>query len=173
VLFEELAQGNNVECLPTTLVGNDFRWSGITPLADIVEVITSKGSSELSATAIERMLEERNAIKAAQMMIEAGRIHPSLFDFMVDERFFLRLGAMAAFEEIIRLDPALATEITQPLWERFERAIEPMQIDILYLIGDAGTPEAIPLLESVIGGVHREHVKETAREAIESINARK
>ena len=91
---------------------------------------------------------------------------------MVDERFFLRLGAMAAFEEIIRKDPELAANITDPLWDRFEQAIEPMQIDILYLIGDAGTDSSIPLLESVIQGNHREHVKDTAREAIESIRER-
>ena len=75
-------------------------------------------------------------------------------------------------EEIVRLDPQLGSNIAQPLWERFEQAIEPMQIDILYLIGDSATPKMIPLLESVINDNHRNHVKETAREAVQSIRAR-
>ena len=172
VLFGELAKANNIECLPTTLLGEDFRWSGVTPLEDIVEVIASRDPSDFSATAIERMLEERNALKAARIMLEAGSIHPALIDFMVDERFFLRLGAMAAIEEIIKQNVELATQIIDPLWERFGQAIEPMQIDILYLLGDAGTKQTIPLLESVVSGDHRGHVIETAREAIDSINER-
>ncbi len=170
--FGELAQSNNIECLPTTLMGSDFRWSGVTPLEDIVEVITNRDSSQFSAPAIERMLEERNALKVAGMMLEAGRLHPALFDAMIDERFFLRLGAMTAIEDIINQDAELATQIVAPLWERFGQAIEPMQIDIIYLIGDAGKPENIPLLESVLNGDFRDNVKETAREAIESIKER-
>jgi len=171
-LFSELARENDLECVPTTLLGQDFKWSGVTPFEDILEVITNRDPSDFSAGAIERILEERNALKAARMMLDAGRIHPAIFDFMVDERFFLRLGAMTAIEEIIRQDSALAVQIVQPLWERFEEAIEPMQIDILYLLGDAGDADTLPLLESVTAGDYRDHVKETAREAAESIKER-
>ncbi len=168
----ELAQSKNIECLPTTLTGNGNRWSGVTPLEDIVEVIANRDSSTLSAAALERMLDERNALKAAHEMIKSGKVHPSLMEFMVDDRFFLRLGAMTAIEEIISQNPEMAAQIIEPLWEKFIHAIEPMQIDILYLLGDAGTLSTVPLLESVVSGNHRDHVKDAASEAIECINSR-
>ena len=66
----------------------------------------------------------------------------------------------------------LASKAVQPLWESFGKVIEPMQIDILYFIGDAGIVENIPLLESVTNGNHRKHVKAAAEEAIASIRSR-
>ena len=171
-LFPELARNHDLECVPTTFWGYEFKWSGVTPLEDIVEVVTNRNPSDFSSAAIERILEERNALKAAKIMLDAGHIHPSLFDFMVDERFFLRLGAMTAIEEIIRKDSVMASQIVEPLWARFGQAIEPIQIDILYLLGDAGNTDTISLLESVINGDFRDHVKETACEAIESIKER-
>jgi len=118
------------------------------------------------------MLEEGNAIRIARMMIESEVVFPEIVEFMTDDRFVIRLGAMAAMEKVVEKNRELASKAVMPLWANFEKVIEPMQIDILYFLGDAGVTENIALLESVTSGNYREHVKEAAREAIESIENR-
>jgi len=171
-LFRELAQVEDIQCLPTVLFGDEFRWSGVTPLEDIVEVLLNRDPSDFSISAIERMLEEGNAIRIARMMIESEVVFPEVVEFMTDDRFIIRLGAMAAMEKVVEKNRELASKAVMPLWAYFEKVIEPMQIDILYFMGDAGTAENIPLLESVTSGNHRDHVKEAAKEAIDSIKNR-
>jgi hypothetical protein len=171
-LFSEMAQPLNLQGVPTVMLGDDFRWTGATSLEEILEVLTSRDLSSFSASAIERMLEEGKALKIAGMMLEKDEIFPSLPDMLINDKFVVRLGAMAAMEEVTSQNIQLASEIVDPLWENFGQVIEPMQIDILYLLGDAGTKETIPLLESVVSGDHRDHVKEAAREAIDSIKER-
>jgi len=171
-LFRELAQMEDIQCLPTVLFGDEFRWSGVTPLEDIVEVLLNRDPSAFSISAIERMLEEGNAIRIARMMIESEVVFPEIVELMTDDRFVIRLGAMAAMEKVVEKNRELASKAVMPLWANFEKVIEPMQIDILYFLGDAGVTENIALLESVTSGNYREHVKEAAREAIESIENR-
>ena len=132
----------------------------------------NRDPSDFSISAIERMLEEGNAIRIARMMIESEVVFPEVVELMTDDRFVIRLGAMAAMEKVVEKNRELASKAVVPLWAYFEQVIEPMQIDILYFIGDAGLEENIQLLESVIGGNHRDHVKEAAKEAIESIKNR-
>lgn len=171
-LFRELAQEEGIQCLPTVLFGDEFRWSGVTPVEDIVEVLLNRDSSDFSISAIERMLEEGNAIRIAHMMIQSEEVFPEVVELMTDDRFIIRLGAMAVMENVVEKNRELASKAVIPLWENFEKVIEPMQIDILYFMGDAGTAENIPLLESVINGNHRKHVIEAAEEAIEDIKSR-
>jgi len=51
-LFRELAQVEDIQCLPTVLFGDEFRWSGVTPLEDIVEVLLNRDPSDFSISAI-------------------------------------------------------------------------------------------------------------------------
>ena len=143
-LFWELAQVENIQCLPTLLFDDSFRWSGVTPLEDIVEVLANHDPSGLSASAIERMLVEGNAMGVARMMIESEAVFPAIIELMTDDRFVIRLGAMAAMEKVVDKNRKLASTAVIPLWEDFEKVIEPMQIDILYFVGDAGTEENLP-----------------------------
>ena len=137
-----------------------------------MEVITNSDPSCFSTSTIERMLLEGNASAVAEMIIENGEFLPVFVDLLVDDKFTTRLGAMTAVEEVTKRDIDLAYGIIQPLWDRFHNVIEPMQIDLLYLIGEAGTRETIPILQTVIDGHYRDHVKEIALEGIESIEIR-
>lgn len=171
-LFPEAAESDAVQGVPTVILEGGFRWSGTTRMEEIVEVLISRDIGGLSASAVERMLGEGNASKVAQMIMASGAVPREFIDLLTEERFTVRLGAMAAMEEIVQRDPSLAATIAKPLWERFERVTEPVQIDILYLLGETGSRDTIPMLESVLGGHHRAHVKEVAGESIERIRDR-
>ncbi len=172
VLFPEVVCAYNIQGVPTVFFGERFRWTGYTDLEEIIEAIARGDPAEFSAATIDRMLQEGNASEVAEMILERGEVFPTIIDLLVDDKFATRLGAMAAMEEVTNRDVNLAKQIVEPLWRRFDQVIEPMQIDILYLIGEAGTTESIPLMESVLNGPHREHVKEIAQEAIDSIKER-
>ncbi len=171
-LFPEAAEADSVLGVPTIILENGLRWSGAIRLEEIVEALASRDRSGLSTPAVERMLQEGHASRVAQMIMANGAIPREFIDLLTEERFTVRLGAMAAMEEIIQQNHPLAATITKPLWERFERVTEPVQIDILYLLGETGSRETIPTLESVLNGRHREHVKEVARESVERIRER-
>jgi len=169
-LFEESALTDGIQGVPTVLFGSDFRWTGQTPVEAIVEVLADP--ADLNPAAIERMLAEGGASKVAKVMLGRGEIFPAFIDFLAEERFTTRLGAMTAMEEITHRNMALAATVADPLWQRFERVTEPVQIDLLYLLGEIGAGETIPRLESIVNGHHRDHVKEVARESIERIRER-
>ncbi len=172
VLFPELAKADDVQGVPTLILDSGFCWTGAVSLVEIVEVITNSDPSCFSTSTIERMLLEGNASSVADMILENGEFFPVFVDLLVDDKFTTRLGAMAAVEEVTKRDIDLAYGIIQPLWDRFHNVIEPMQIDLLYLIGEAGKRDTIPILKTVIDGQYRDHVKEIAIESIESIEMR-
>ncbi len=172
MLFPELARADDVQGVPTVVLDNGFCWTGEVSLGEIAEVMTNSDPSCFSVSTIERMLLEGKASAVADMILENGEVFPVLVDLLIDDKFTTRLGAMAVIEEVTEKDIDLAYGIIQPLWQRFDNVIEPMQIDLLYLIGEAGTRETIPILQTVIDGHYRDHVKEIAIESIESIEMR-
>jgi len=171
-LFPELIEPLGIQGVPTTMIGDDFRWTGAMPLEELIEALTSHETSSLSFSTLDRMLQEGKAQNVAEMMLEKEFLFPAFPDLLVADNFVTRLGAMTAMEEILQRNNPLAYGIISPLWQRFEQVIEPIQIDLLYLFGEAGDRETVPLLSSVMQGQHRAHVKEIAQEAIDSINKR-
>lgn len=171
-LFPEAARSDAVQGVPTVILEGGFRWTGAARVEEIAEVLTSRDPGGLSTSALERMLAEGNASKVAQMIMAGGAVPSGFLDLLTEERFTVRLGAMAAMEEIIQQDPNLAATIAIPLWQRFERVTEPVQIDILYLLGETGSMDTTGVLKSVLGGHHRAHVKEVAGESLERIRER-
>lgn len=171
-LFPELSQAADIDCVPTVLFSDSFRWTGVTAAEEIVEVLADQYSATLSIAAIERMLQEKNASRLVEMMLEAGEVFPSFVRLLADEKFTVRLGAMVVMEMLVEQNMRLASQVIWPLWERFEEMVEPVQIDVLYVFGDVGTKETVPLLEFVIKDHHRDHLKEVASESIQRINDR-
>ncbi len=167
-LFEEMAESDCIQSVPT-VVFEDFRWTSKTPLQEMLAIFSTHDPFALSPDSIEEMLRSGEASKVAQMMIEREQILPSFPDFLADEKFSTRLGAMAAAEEIVKKNIKLAAHFAMPLWERFKRANDTVREDILYILGLSGNLEVIPMLESVSDGQYPMILRETAIEAIESI----
>ena len=172
MLFHEMAQADNILSVPTVLLDEHFRWTGEVQLEELIDIIRSRDPASLTASTMARMVTEGNAFALAEMMLEKGEIFPAFLDLLVHEHFSIRLGAMAAMEEVAGQSPELAATVADPLWERFQSLNNQIQGDILYIIGESGTSEMIPRLEAISDGDGDEELREAAQDAIESIRER-
>jgi thiol-disulfide isomerase/thioredoxin len=170
-LFPERAERLAVRSVPTVLLDEQFRWTGSFPLNELVRVIAKREPARLGAASLESMLKEGNASAVAEMMLKARKIFPAFLDLLVDEKMFVRLGAMVVMEEIVARNRGLAAQVVTPLWERFDRAGEQAQGDMLHVIGEVADPRVVPLLEAILNGPYGPDVREAARDALARITA--
>jgi hypothetical protein len=172
LLFPEMAEPHGIKSAPTLLLDDRLRWTGLTPLDEILEVMLDQDPSLLSAASLEALLGDGRADLVAKMMMENGKLFPAFLDMLVHEKWPVRLGAMVAMEEIIERDKSLAEQCVEPLWERIPGLNEQVRGDVIYILGEAGTAEMIPRLEAVLGDVTDVETREAVTEAIETISKR-
>jgi hypothetical protein len=170
ILFQEMAQSDRIQSVPTLLLDEQFRWTGSLQMEELVEIITNRDPARLSASSLERMLKEGNAAKVAEMMLEKEKLFPAFFDLLIHEKWPVRLGAMVAMEEIANRNPELAAQVIEPLWESFHHVEDPVKGDIIYIFGESANYEIAPRLETILGGQYDTEVKEAAKEALEKID---
>jgi hypothetical protein len=171
-LFPEMAEANQIQSVPALLLDKQFRWTGSFLIEEVIEVITNRDPAELGSLSLERMLKEGNAAKLAEMMLESGHIFPSLFDLLTHHKWPVRLGAMVVMEEVTSRNPELATQVVDPLWERFQHVEDPVKGDIIHVLGESGNHRILPWMRKVLDGEYDAEVKEAAREALEKIGNR-
>lgn len=169
-LFSEMAASDNINAAPTVLLDEQFRWSGSIQIDEIVNIILNRDPSQLSASSLVSMLNDGNAIKVAEMMVNSGHIYPAFMELLVHEKWPIRLGAMVAFEAVVAKNSQLLIQVFPFLWERFSQANDTVKGDILYLCGQSKNKKVIPELESVVKGRYSDDVKEAAVEALQEIN---
>jgi len=90
----------------------------------------------------------------------------------VHELFSVRLGAMAAMEDIAEQNISLASTVAEPLLERFDRQNDQVRGDILHILGEAGNAAIIPRLKEISKMQSDPEIHEAAAEAIEKIMQR-
>lgn len=168
-LFPEAAQRHGVRSAPTLFLDERFRWTGVVPLSELLEVMKDRDPVNLGTESLENMLKEGQALRVADMMLERGTIFPAFFDLLAHEKMFVRLGAMVVMEIIAEQDTGLAAQVIDPLWERFFQAPEQVQGDIIYVLAQPGDKKAIPKLETIMSGKYGGDVKEAAREALDKL----
>ncbi len=165
-LFPEMAEKDEVQSAPTLLLEDMFRWSGSMPVAEILTTISDRDPAKLGAASLENMLSEGKAFKLSQMMLDHKLVFPAFFDLITHAKWQIRLGAMAAAEEIIDKDKSLAEAMIAPLRERFEKADDQIKGDILYVFGQIGSADALMNVEKVLSGAYSEQVREAAEDAM-------
>jgi len=168
-LFPEMAEAHGIRSVPTLLMDAQFRWTGNIPLKELVDIMAHRDPAGLGAPSLESMLKEGDASKVAEMMLQAGEIFPSFLDVLVHEKMFVRLGAMVVMEELAKRDPALARQAVDPLLERFGEASEPIQGDLIHVIGETGDRRSIPMLKDVLKASCGPEVKEAAKDALDRL----
>ena len=168
-LFEDLAKTDDIRSIPTILLDDQYRWTADPPIQDIVNMMIHRDLAKLSASSIESMLNEGEAEQAADMMIKHGFIFPAFIDLLTHEKWSVRLGAMVAMESIVEKKPDLASQASQPLWDRMQEVDDSIKGDILYTLGTVADTHFIPKLESILDASDNKELKEAAQEAIESI----
>ncbi|MCF8128315.1 MAG: thioredoxin family protein [Deltaproteobacteria bacterium] len=169
LLFPEMAEPYDIKSAPTLLLDDRLRWTGQTPLDEILDVMLNQDPSLLSPASMEALLGDGRADLVAKMMMGEGTLFPAFLDMLVHEKWPVRLGAMVAMEDIIERDKGLAAQCVEPLWERFSDLNHQVRGDVIYILGEAGTGEMIPRLEAVLGEATDAETRESATEAIETI----
>ena len=168
-LFPEIAQSNRVQSVPTVVLDEQFRWTGLLQLEEFVEILINRDPATLSASSLERMLQEGSAIEVAEMMLRKGQLFPPFVDLLVHEKWSVRMGATVAIEEIADRNRELAAQIVDPLWEYFDGVEDPIKDDILYISGKAGDHRMEARLKGILKGQYNAEIKEAARETLEEI----
>jgi hypothetical protein len=164
-LFAELAAGDRVRSVPTVIAGRSYRSTGAVSIDQLCEALAGQ---DPGATALARMLDGGEAEAVAGMMADRGTVFPAVLDRMAHDAMTVRLGAMAAMELLIERAPAVARRAEAGLWERIAGAGREATGDLLYVIGESGTPASVPWLEVF----HQTTTDEELREAVTDALAR-
>ena len=167
--FPELAEADGVRSLPTLIVDHRFRWTASVNTDELLQVISSRDPAELGAEALKGMIQDSNAYGLSEMMISQGKIFPAFVELLVHPEFSIRLGAMAAIEDVADRAKSIAGQAVTPLMEQFPRVDDTIKGDILYVIGACGDETAVPFLTSVAASCQDGELKEAAEEALLAI----
>ncbi|MCP4625075.1 MAG: hypothetical protein GY850_16335 [bacterium] len=168
-LFPEMAEAYKISAVPTLLIDEQFRWTGSVPLEEIINTINTRDPMSLGAASLENILKEGRASHLAAMMLNGNKLIPSFNNFLVHEKWHIRLGAMVVMEEIADQNPALASKVVDFLWQQFHELSDPVKGDILYMLGEIKDRRAQSWLEEVLAGDYNEEVKEAAQEAMDKM----
>ena len=170
-LFHDKASEYGIQSVPTLVLDGKFRWNGTVPLADVTRMILSRDPADLSKSAILSFLQEGEADKVAEMMIEHQTVFPALVDLLTHEKWPRRLGAMVAMESLAEEDPSLASRAAPSLLERLDHLTEDVKGDVVYILGEIGGPDLLPALRKIAAAAGKDspELAESAAEAIERI----
>jgi len=172
LFFPESAESDHIQSVPSLLLDPYFRWTGEIQPEEILEVLSHRDPADLSAAAMERMILEGNAFRLSELMLEKEMIFTAFPDLLVHELFSVRLGAMAAMEDIAEQNISLASTVAEPLLERFDRQNDQVRGDIIHILGEAGNSAIIPRLKEISKMQSDPEIHEAAAEAIEKIMQR-
>lgn len=172
VLFFEMADTDHIRSVPTLILDDRFRWTGMVDHAELLKTIQNRDPSQLSAETFAAMISGGDAYRLAEMMLKEECIFPAFIDLLTHEAFSTRLGAMAAAEEIVERHMSLAVHMAAPLEQRFEQRSDAVKGDILYIIGAAGDCRSLGFLNKISAGEYSKDVKEAAKDALKEIHSR-
>lgn len=171
MLFTEFAASKKIMSVPTVLL-DDHRWMGSTSLQEIVDVLLQKEVENLSPSSLIKILEEGKAAELANMMLVKGNIFESFLELLVHEKWSVRLGAIVAVETLIQENLEIASQLIEPLWNRYSGADDSVKGDLIYIFGEMGDMEMASKLEAMLQTETNEEIKDALNEAIESIAER-
>ena len=167
--FPELAEVDNIKSLPTLILDNDFRWTALVDVDELVQIIGSRNPAELGVASLKGMIQEGNAYDLSEMMVSEKKIFPAFVELLVHPEFSVRLGAMAAIEDVAERAGSLAGQVVVPLMDLFDHLDDQIKGDILYVIGVCGDESAVSFLTSVAAASQNDELKEAAEDALEAI----
>ncbi len=170
--FPELAEADNIKSLPTLILDNDFRWTALVDVDELVQIIGSRNPAELGVASLKGMIQDGNAYDLSEMMVSEKKIFPAFVELLVHPEFSVRLGAMAAIEDVAERAGSLAGQVVVPLMDLFDHLDDQIKGDILYVIGVCGDKRAVSFLESVATVTQNEELREAAEDALGAITTR-
>jgi len=171
-LFPEQASADGVMSAPCLVLNKDIQWIGNVDPMEVVDMILNQDPSNLSLSALKRILEQGRASWIAARIMEAGKISPAFIELLLHDTWSVRLGAMVVLEEITEKMPDLASRISEPLWQAFEGAGPTVKGDILYALGEAGDPAIESRLRKLVATLDDPELREAGAEALATLISR-
>ncbi|MCF8110534.1 MAG: thioredoxin family protein [Desulfobacteraceae bacterium] len=158
-MFPDTAASDSIRSVPTAVLDGRFRWTGVIPVSEILDVMEDRDPRELSAETLKKIIADGDAEGLANLMIKSGTLIPGFLDLLAHPRWPTRLGAMVAFEYLAEQAPGLARQALDSMWSRFSDLDDAVKGDIIHLFGVLNDRELNPRLESVINGGYAEPIK--------------
>ncbi|MGM0786667.1 MAG: thioredoxin family protein [Thermodesulfobacteriota bacterium] len=168
-MFSDAAASENIRSVPTAVLDGQFRWTGVIPIAEMLDVMENRDPRELSAETLKKIVADGDAEGLAGLMINCRSVIPGFLELLAHPRWPTRLGAMVAFEYLAEQSPELAREAIDSIWSRFSELDDAVKGDIIHLFGVLNDRQLNPRLESVINGAYAEPIKQAAREVMSDI----
>lgn len=170
--FPQDAEKDAVNAVPTLILDGRFRWTGPVAAAELAAVIQKRDPAALGLDSLVALIENGDAYRLAQWMQDAEAVFPVFLDLLCHEAFSIRLGAMAAFEELADGSPYLAARLIEPLLERYPGAPDTIKGDIIYMLGEAADASILHRLRSLADASDNPEIKEAAADAAARIRER-
>lgn len=171
-LFPEKTQKDKVMSAPCLILNDDARWTGAVAEEEIVDMIVNKESMDLNTMALKTILEDGRAEWITERMLVANRLFKGFSGLLLHEIWSVRLGAMVVVETLAEKAPALCADLEKILIGAFSTRDVPVQGDILYALGEIGTPDTRDWITAQQETLSHADLKEAAEEAIQSIEDR-
>lgn len=167
--FDEAALNDQVRSVPTLIMDSQFRWSGPCDLHEVLNMALQRDPAQLSAASLRQLIEDGQAQRVSQMMVEADTLFPALIALLTHERWSVRLGAMVTAEYLADDAKPLALDLAARLWDQFDNFSDPVKGDVVHVMGQVHSDTTRGYLDSVLSGDFDETVKEAAAEAIKEM----
>lgn len=169
-LFPGAAASEKIRSVPTAVVDGQFRWTGVIPIPEILDVLENRDPRQLGSETLKKIISDGDAEGLANLMITYETVIPGFLDLLAHPRWPTRLGAMVAFEYLAEQAPALARQAIDEMWSRFSDLDDAVKGDIIHLFGVLNDGTLGARLESVINGAYAEAIKQAAREVMSDLN---
>ena len=170
-LFPEIAAAHHVKSVPTLVLDDHLRWTGMVDISELARAAVNRDPSTLGSETLGRILQaEGGAYELAGMMHRSGKVFPAFTDLLTDERFSIRLAAMVTVEDLLDRDRKLALQMVEPMLQRYSGATDTVKGDFLYLFGEINAEAAQPLLTKTAAADPNAEIREAAAEALEKID---
>ncbi len=169
-VFPDKALKDNVRSVPTLILDDGFRWTGEVKIEELITMIAKRDPVYISAETFMSIISDGGAEEVSDMMIARNEIFPAFIELLTDIKWTVRLGAMASYEYLAQKDKELCHTLNIMLCEKFKKFDEPIQGDLVYLMGESGDKSVIPFIESVICSNGSDEVKEAAQDALSNLN---
>lgn len=171
-LFPEKAHQDKVMSAPCLILNDDARWTGAVAEEEILDMIVNKESMDLDTKALKTILEDGRAEWITERMQASGQLFKGFAGLLLHDTWSVRLGAMVVVEALAEAAPALCADLEKILVDAFSTRDVPVQGDILYALGEIGTPDTRDWIAAHQAALSHEDLKDAAEEAIESIEDR-
>ncbi len=133
-------------------------------------MITDRDPSQLSASTLKNIIEQGDASWIAKKMIEQEKIFNGFIKLLLHEIWSVRLGAMVIVEELVETHPELAAKLCPELIALFDTKDVPVQGDIFYVLGEAGSSETKKWITNKITTLEHQDLIDAANDALDTLD---